>query len=219
MENKETKGIWKFAKWFLGAVGVYFIGAVIKSLSSNIKIWEAIKSIAEFLFRAEVGLLLLILILFKMLYSLNMRHRNFSNKLTTELSNKNVKEILADNKRLFGYSTELRNKLNELIGINQVLRNETEELKHLKISTENLGPKDEVLFILETLANEPNKTEKLSPVKALYIRDFKKNMSDLQIILNELETLDFIYETEGGEFGEICYTILSKGLQYLKENK
>ncbi len=219
MENKETKGIWKFAKWFLGAAGAYFIGAAIKSLSSNMNIWEATKSIAHFLFKAEVGLLLLILILFKMLYSLNMRHRNFSNKLTTELSNKNIKDILADNKRLFAYSTELQNKVNELIGINQTLRNASEELKHLKISAENLESKDEVFFILETLANEPNKTEKLSLLKDLYIRDFKKKMSDLQIILNELETLDFIYETESGEFGEICYTIISKGFQYLKENK
>lgn len=219
MENKEAKGIWNFAKWFLGAAGAYFIGAVIKSLSSDMNIWEAIKSIAYYLFKAEVGLLLLILILFKMFYSLNLRHRNFSNKLTAELSNKNIKDILADNKKLFGYSTELRNKLNELIGINQVLRNETEELKHLKISSENFESKDEAFFILETLANEPNKTEKLSLLKALYIQDFKKKMSDLQIILNELETLDFIYETEGGEFGEISYTILSKGLQYLKDNK
>ncbi len=219
MEKKETKGIWKLAKWLLGAAGAYFIGAAIKSLSSNINMWEAIKSIAYFLFKAEVGLLLLILILFKLLYSLNKRHRNFSNKLTTELSDKNIKEILSDNKRLIGYSTELRNKLNELIGINQTLRNETEELKHLKISVENLNPKDEVFLILETLANEPNKTEKLMTLKTFYIRDFKKKMSDLQIILNELESLDFIYETECGEHGEICYTILGKGLQYLKGNK
>ena len=92
-------------------------------------------------------------------------------------------------------------------------------LKHLKIALENLEPKNEVLFILETLANIPNKTEKLSNIKALYTQKFNKEMSDLQIILDEIENLQFIEETECGEFGEICYSILSKGLRFLKQNR
>ena len=53
----------------------------------------------------------------------------------------------------------------------------------------------------------------------ILIQKYKKEMSDLQIILDELEHLDFIEETECGEFGEICYFISSKGLQSLKHNK
>ena len=89
----------------------------------------------------------------------------------------------------------------------------------MKISLKNLEPKNEVFFILETLANIPNKTEKLGNLKVLYWNNFKKEMSDLQIILDELEHLSFIEETECGEFGEICYSILSRGLQFLKQRR
>jgi hypothetical protein len=219
-QEKETKNkIINLSKWFLGVLGAYLVSAIIKSITSNLNLWESIKKIADFLFQVEIGLLALILILFILVYSLNEKNKKLADQLKNELSDKNIKEILADNKRFIKLLDELRDKTNRIIKINETLRSENEVLSHLKISLKNLEPKDEVLFILEILANIPNKTEKLGNLRVLYRQKFKKEMSDLQIILNELEHLGFIEETECGEFGEICYSILSKGLQFLKHNR
>jgi len=219
-QEKETKNkIINLSKWFLGVIGAYLISAIIKSVISNINLWESTKKIADFLFQVEIGLLALILILFILVYSLNEKNKKLADQLKNELSDKNIKEILADNKRFIKLLDELRDKTNRIVKINETLKSENEELGHLKISLKNLEPKNEVFFILETLANIPNKTEKLGNLKVLYWNNFKKEMSDLQIILDELEHLSFIEETECGEFGEICYFISSKGLQFLKHNR
>ena len=218
-QEKETKRIKKLSKWFLGVIGAYLVTAIIKSLTSNLNLWESIKKIANFLFQVEIGLLALILILFILVHSLNKKNKNLTSQLENELSDKNIKQILTDNKRFIKLLDELRDKANRIIKINENLTSENEALAHLKISLENLEPKDEVVYILETLANIPNKTEKLGNLKVLYWNTFKKEMSDLQIMLDELEHLGFIEETECGEFGEICYFILSRGLQFLKHNR
>lgn len=219
-QEKETKNkIINLSKWFFGVIGVCLVSAIIKSVTSNLNLWESTKKIADFLFQVEIGLLTLILILFILVYSLNEKNKKLADQLKNELSDKNIKEIRADNKRFIKLLDELRDKTNRIIKINETLRSENEVLSHLKISLKNLEPKEEVLFILEILANISNKTEKLSNIEALYIQKFIKEMSDLQIILNELEHLGFIEETECGEFGEICYFISSKGLQFLKHNR
>lgn len=220
MEKKEVKKIIvKGFIWILSAIGMAIIGIIINSIFSNINLWESTKKIVEFLFHPNLGLLILILIIFKLVYTLNQKNKYLSNRVENELSEKNINEILTNNKRFIKLLDEFRDKANRIIKINEALISENEGLKHLKIALENLEPKNEVLFILETIANIPNKTEKLSNIKALYTQKFNKEMSDLQIILDEIENLQFIEETECGEFGEICYSILSKGLRFLKQNR
>ena len=220
MEKKEVKKIIvKGFIWILSAIGMAIIGIIINSIFSNINLWESTKKIVEFLFHPNFGLLILILIIFKLVYTLNQKNKYLSNRVENELSEKNINEILTNNKRFIKLLDEFRDKANRIIKINEALISENEGLKHLKIALENLEPKNEVLFILETIANIPNKTEKLSNIKALYTQKFNKEMSDLQIILDEIENLQFIEETECGEFGEICYSILSKGLRFLKQNR
>jgi len=219
-QEKETKNKTKsLSTWFLGVVGVVLVSAIVKSFTSNINLWESIKKITEFLFQIEIGLLALILILFKLVHSLNKENKNLTSQIENELSDKNIKEILVDNKSYIKLLGELKDKTNRIIKLNETFKSENEVLSHLKISLKNLEPKEEVLFILEILAGIPNKTENVINIEDLYVQKFKKEMPDLQIILNELEHLDFIEETECGEFGEIGYFISSKGLQFLKQKR
>ncbi|MFC2169659.1 hypothetical protein ACFLRM_03705 [Acidobacteriota bacterium] len=218
MGKKEIKkSIIKLILWFLGATGAYLISVIIKSVSSKINILESTKEVAKFLFQAEIGLLILILILFKLVHSINKKDKILSAPLKKELSEKNIIEILAANKRLIKLLNELRDKTNRIIAYNASLMSENKKLGNLKIALENLGSNNEALFILETLANIPNRTEKLSIIMALYTQKFGKKTSDLQILLDELDDLQFIEVTECGEFGEICYLILRKGLRFLKQ--
>lgn len=75
-------------------------------------------------------------------------------------------------------------------------------------------------FILSKLANEDDRILELRYIKSLYEQEFPdREQSELQIILNELQRRDLIYETECGDYDEICSEITSEGLKRLKKLK
>jgi hypothetical protein len=75
-------------------------------------------------------------------------------------------------------------------------------------------------FILSKIANEDDRILELRYIKSLYEQEFPdREQSELQIILNELQRRDLIYETECGDYDEICFEITSEGLKRLKKLK
>lgn len=75
-------------------------------------------------------------------------------------------------------------------------------------------------FILSKIANEDDRILELRYIKSLYEQEFpEREQSELQIILNELQRRDLIYETECGDYDEICFEITSEGLKRLKKLK
>lgn len=75
-------------------------------------------------------------------------------------------------------------------------------------------------FVLSKIANEDDRTFELRYIKSLYEQEFPdREQSDLQIILNELERRELIYETECGDYDEICFEITTEGLIHLKKLK
>ena len=90
------------------------------------------------------------------------------------------------------------------------------EMKAEKVK--KLEPNIEIIFILDVLANQSDRTLEQRYLWDKYLLKFKeKKQSDFQIILNELENHYLIEETECGELGEICWFITTIGLTYLKK--
>jgi len=75
-------------------------------------------------------------------------------------------------------------------------------------------------YVLSKIANEDDRIFELRYIKSLYGQEFPdREQSDLQIILNELQRKELIYETECGDYDEICFEITSEGLKRLKKLK
>lgn len=83
--------------------------------------------------------------------------------------------------------------------------------------TMKLEPNDKFIFILEHLANREDRASSLRDIESDYFRKFKdKSLKNLQILLNDLEQEELVQEIPYGNYGEIGYSITSKGLMYLK---
>lgn len=201
------------------AVGIGLISFVLGSLVSRWDPWESTKRTTDFLLQLDIGLLLLVLVLFKAVFSLKRNNARLSARLNDELSDKNIGDILENNKNHLKLLDELKDKANRQIKINEALLKENDELNSLKASLDNLKPRNEVRFILTALANRQNKTETIKNLETLYTQKFEKQMSDLQIMLGELDDLQLIEECERDEYGQIRYSIRNKGLRYLKQSK
>lgn len=137
-----------------------------------------------------------------------------------------VEKVINENKQL----RDENKKINDLIEkkISETKREMRRDLEERleKIKTEPqqkkevLKPNREIIFILNLLATQYDRTLKQATLWSMYKSTFKeKEESDFQIVLNELDTADLIFETECGDFGEICYKITTIGLKYLKQNK
>ena len=218
-KNEEKKQTPILLQWIAAAVVIGLISFVLGTWLSRIDPWESTKRTTDFLLGIDIGLLLLVLVLFKTVYSLNRKNTRLSSRFNDELSDKNIAEIIEKNKGYTKLLNELKDKANRQIKINETLLREKEQLNSLKTSLENLKPRNEVRFILKTLANQANKTDTLKNLETLYTEKFEKQMSDLQIILGELDDLQLIEESEMDEYGQTRYSIQNKGLRYLKQSK
>jgi len=218
-KNEEKKRSRLLLQWIAATVGIGLISFVLGSFLSKADPFESTKRTTDFLLGIDIGLLLLVLVLFISVYSLNRKNVRLSARLNDELSDKNIAEILENNKNFTKLLNELKDKANRQIKINETFITENKELNALKTSLENLKPRNEVRFILKTLANQATKTDTLKNLEALYTEKFEKQMSDLQIILSELDDLQLIEEGEMDEYGQIRYSIRNKGLRYLKQSR
>jgi len=218
-KNEEKKRSPLLLQWIAATVGIGLISFVLGSFLSKADPFESTKRTTDFLLGIDIGLLLLVLVLFITVYSLNRKNARLSARLNDELSDKNITEILENNKNFTRLLNELKDKANRQIKINETFIAENKELSALKTSLENLKPRKEVRFVLATLANRANRTDTLKNLEALYTEKFEKQMSDLQIILSELDDLQLIEESEMDEYGQIRYSIQNKGLRYLKQSK
>jgi len=211
------KIIKKAILWFLGAIAVSFIAAIINSSVSGINLWVSFKNLCirtcSFLINPDILLLILILILFSWIFHVNKKVRGFSDK--------NIKEILNKNDDLIRINDDLRKTCNKILGYQEKIIDENEKLKSKIIEIESVETDSEVYLILETLANMPNKSLEQDLLwHNHYKKQFKeRKQSDFQIILNDLKERNLIHEFESGEWGEICFEITSEGLKYLKELK
>lgn len=218
-KKEDKKPIPLLLQWIAVAGGIALISFVLGLLISRWDPWESTKRTTDFLLQLDIGLLLLALVLFKTVSSLNRNNARLSSRLNEELSDKNIGEILENNKNYTKLLDELKDKANRQIKINETLLKENEELSSLKSSLENLKPRNEVRFILTALANRENKTDTIKNLETLYTQKFEKQMSDLQIILAELDDLQLIEEGERDQYGQTRYSIRNKGLRYLKQSK
>ena len=218
-KNEEKKRSPLLLQWIAATVGIGLISFVLGSFLSKADPFESTKRTTDFLLGIDIGLLLLVLVLFITVYSLNRKNARLSARLNDELSDKNITEILENNKNFTRLLNELKDKANRQIKINETFIAENKELSALKTSLENLKPRKEVRFVLATLANRANRTDTLKNLEALYTEKFEKQMSDLQIILSELDDLQLIEESEMDEYGQTRYSIQNKGLRYLKQSK
>jgi hypothetical protein len=96
----------------------------------------------------------------------------------------------------------------------------SESPKPEKDKAKRIEPHEEVIFILNLIASVPNRTLSLRVLEVGFMNKFKKNeLSELQIVLNDLKEEGFISEIGVGEWQEIGFEIGSEGLKYLKQNR
>jgi hypothetical protein len=82
-----------------------------------------------------------------------------------------------------------------------------------------IEPHKEIMFILELLANQQNKSMAKTALSHYYLKNFSnKKVIDFNILWNRLETGDLIIEYRGstGYGSSDIYFITDEGLEYLR---
>jgi len=207
---------------------ILIISAIVSLVAGIIFIIEIISKLKLFnvLFNLEIPDILLLILIIAIFISLV-----FFNKKFQGLSPKKFKEILADNERITNHNKSIIESVNNIIAVNKKLKTEIEKTKEefLQMLTksknetkdeEKLEPNDEIIFILDVLASQSDRTLEQDYLWEMYHSKFKeKRQADFQIIINDLDTNELIQETEYGEFEEIAWMILPLGIKYLKKNR
>lgn len=202
---KIKKIIW----WISGVIGASFISVLVNSALSQINLWESFLKIIKFLFKPEIGLLILILILYGLLFSINKKFQEIKQKL----SDKNIKEILYNNKRLIKINDELREKANKIIKIYEEVMVENERLVPKK-EDKKLELSEDQLFILALIAESDEES-----VDSLFVSYRKKfpdvNLVEVKYIAKLLEKNGLIRCT-GNIRGSSLYTAEDKGIECVR---
>jgi len=207
---------------------ILIISAIVSLVAGIIFIIEIISKLKLFnvLFNLEIPDILLLILIIAIFISLV-----FINKKFQGLSPKKIKEMLADNERITNHNKSIIESVNNIIAVNKKLKTEIEKTKEefLQMLTksknetkdeEKLEPNDEIIFILDVLASQSDRTLEQDYLWEMYHSKFKeKRQADFQIIINDLDTNELIQETEYGEFEEIAWMILPLGIKYLKKNR
>lgn len=216
-QKKETKNkITKFSKWLLGVIVAGLISVGINSLATKINFWESTKKIAFFLFQADIGLLILILILFGIVYSLHQKNKNLSD-FQKKLSDTNIKEILSNNERFIKINDELRESANNLIDKYKNIKNEIKEEIKAKLPKEEkeLQLTKDQLFILALIA-ESNEVS-FNSLSESYREQFPEaNPIEIKYITNLLRENGLIRRT-GNIRGNLFYGATDKGIERVRK--
>lgn len=199
---KIKKIIW----WISGVIGASFISVLVNSALSQINLWESFLKIIKFLFKPEIGLLILILILYGLLFSIDKKFR----EIKQGLSDKNIKEILSNNKRLIKINDELREKANKIIKIYEEAKIENERLAPKK-EEKKLELTEEQLFILALIAESDE--ESVNFLFESFRKQFPEaNLVDVKYIANLLEKNGLI-RCVGNIGGSLSYVATDKGIE------
>lgn len=141
----------------------------------------------------------------------------FLNKKVKLISDKNIKEILNKNQNLIKINDELRDTCNKILSYQEKIIKENKELKSEVEKIESAEPNLEIYFILKTLTNQPEKCVQEDLLWELYNGQFENNeLSDFQILINDLKEKVLIRDFEGGEWDQIFIEITSEGFKHLK---
>lgn len=99
------------------------------------------------------------------------------------------------------------------------------KIKFERKKLERIEPNKEIIFILELLAKQQNRSMRNTALRNYYFKNFSnKKVIDFNIVWNRLQTGDLITEYRGspGYGRSYIYSITDRGVEYLrtyKENK
>lgn len=220
-----------------GAIITYFILGIISSFAQKINLWESLFNLPVKIYHIKIpDFIILIFILIIVIWLILI------NKKFQGLSPKKFKEMLAENERIKKHNESLINSANNIIAVNEKLKTEIgkigrenkaeierakKELLQIFKERENkinkkekLEPHEEIIFILNLLASQPNRVLKQRNLWDKYHLKYKgRKEADFQIILNDLDNENLIHETTYGDFGEIAWIITHMGIEYFKRNR
>jgi len=140
------------------------------------------------------------------------------NKKVNSISKENISEVLNKNRDLIRIIDDLRDTCNKILSYQEIIIKENIKLKSEVEKIESAEPNLEIFLILESLANESDKCLEVDEIWNLHYKKRFKNqeLSDFQIVINELKEKNSIREFEGGEWDKPYLEITSEGLKYLK---
>jgi hypothetical protein len=188
---------WKFCLFVLGLYGLLKLFKETRLFNLNIPDW----------------VFFLWLIFFSLVLVITVNFVNKSRGAATDDSGqikeieKLEKSLIESKKEVHRLEVEFRDKINKQgVIIAQIYNAPTQHLK--------LEPNDEILFILETLANKSSQAVVWSDLQYYYLQNFDKakTLADYNIVINKLETYGYIRLEVRAEPEQ--YEITSKGIEY-----
>lgn len=208
--------------------GIFYaiVNAIVVALINNKNFWKSLKdsfiNLGKFIINLKVPDIVYIIIVLIVLSWLILNRKKIR-----EILNADVGSLRKDFK---DYKKEIGNRKNEILKLEKDIRKKQSEIIQSFRSVigkveryEKIKPTEGLIFILERLGSEVNKTMAKIALVRFYKRNFK-NLNPREVNLdfnfntNSAEMYNLIKPLKG-QSGLVYYKITRIGLEYLKEQK